>query len=55
MYCINCGNKIDSNDSYCTKCGNKLNIDNSKNIDSSVDNKSYSGKKIASIILVEQP
>ena len=51
MYCINCGNKIDSNDSYCTKCGNKLNIDNSKNIDSSVDNKSYSGKKIASIIL----
>lgn len=50
MYCINCGNKIDGNDKYCIRCGNRLDINNSnnRNID---DKKSYSGKKIASIIL----
>ena len=50
MYCVNCGNRIDSNDKYCTRCGNMLNIDNSKNRDC-VDRNGYSGNKIASIIL----
>ena len=50
MYCVNCGNRIDSNDKYCTRCGNMLNIDNSKNRDC-VDRNGYSSNKIASIIL----
>ena len=50
MYCINCGNKIDGNDRYCIRCGNSLNIDYNKN-ENIVNKKSYSGKKIASIIL----
>ena len=47
MYCTNCGNKIYNDDKYCTRCGNKIDI----NVSNNVEKKSYSGKKIASIVL----
>lgn len=52
MYCTNCGNKINNNDKYCTKCGNKLDSENVQfNVNNNIEKKSYSGKKIASIVL----
>ena len=50
MYCINCGNRIDNDDKFCTRCGNKVNIENNAR-NNITEKNSYSGKKIASIIL----
>lgn len=52
MYCTNCGNRIYNDDKYCTRCGNKIDINvNQFNDSNNVEKKSYSGKKIASIVL----
>ena len=33
MFCINCGNKIKSNEKFCTKCGQSVdNINEAKNV-----------------------
>lgn len=47
MYCIKCGNKLVGNELYCTKCGEKVN----SNVEVTVNKKSNSSKKTASIVL----
>ena len=52
MYCTNCGNKIYNDDKYCTRCGNKIDVNvNQVNDSNNVEKKSYSGKKITSIVI----
>lgn len=50
MYCVNCGNKIDSNNNYCTNCGVKVSKGNSVDGDI-ISKKNDTGLRIASIIL----
>lgn len=54
MYCEKCGNEIKEDSNFCNKCGNLLKanlkaVDNEKNIDSILFDKTYNFRKVKQI------